>query len=71
MFAVALHPDSTKLVTASDDCLVRIWDVSTGRCLSAMEGHMGWVIALQISPDGAKVVSASQDSTARWMPQAQ
>ena len=65
VFAVALTPDSTTAITASDDFLVRVWDVSTGRCLSAMEGHTGWVVALAVSPDGRKVVSASHDGTAR------
>ena len=66
VFAVALMPDSTKAITASDDFLVRIWDVSTGRCLSAMEGHTGWVVALAVSPDGDHVVSSSHDGTARY-----
>lgn len=65
VFSVALTPDSTKALTASDDFLVRVWDVSTGRCLSAMEGHTGWVVALAVSPDGGKAVSASHDGTAR------
>ncbi len=48
---------------------VRILDAVTGRGMVELEGHAGRVDAACWSPDGAKVVTASDDTTARvWDP---
>ena len=45
------------------DCTVRIWDVATGECEQTLQGHNLFVNSAGFSPDGTKVVSASDDGT--------
>ena len=32
-------PDGTKVASGSDDNTVKLWDVTSGECLQALEGH--------------------------------
>lgn len=62
---VALSPDGTRLVTASDDGEARLWDSRTGVGLGRFSRHTNWVWSADFSPDGTEVVTASRDLTAR------
>ncbi|KZP18962.1 WD40 repeat-like protein [Athelia psychrophila] len=61
--SVAFSPDSTKIVSGSDDKTVRVWDVVTGACLSTLKGHSNTVKSVAFSPDSTKIVSGSDDKT--------
>lgn len=52
-------------MTASDDQTAQVWEVGTGRALSAPLEHRGSVVSAAFSADGTKVVTASLDKTAR------
>ncbi len=54
-------PDSTSLVSASEDGTVRIWDTETGQVLGVLTGHETAVRAVAVSPDGARAVSGSDE----------
>jgi WD40 repeat protein len=58
-------PDGERLVTASGDRIAHVWDVATGREITALEGHEGYLKSASFSPDGEQVVTASGDNSAR------
>jgi WD40 repeat protein len=62
-------PDSSRLVSASDDKTARVWDVARGTLLAACRGHASKVLSGTFSPDGSRVVTSSADATVRqWDP---
>ena len=64
--AIALSPDSTCIVSGSDDKLIRVWDVVTGQQIGeALRGHENWVNSVMFSSDGTHIVSGSDDMTIR------
>jgi WD40 repeat protein len=61
--AVALSPDGRRVITASRDATVRVWDVQTGETLRTFRfplgpGHEGIVQALALSADGRWLAAA-------------
>ena len=63
--AVAVTPDGTRAVSASDDKTLRIWDFTAGRSVGTLAGHTAWVRSVAVTPDGGRVVSGSKDNTLR------
>jgi WD40 repeat protein len=50
-------------VSASDDKMVKVWDLETDGELRTLEGHSGAVNGVAVTPDGKRAVSASFDHT--------
>jgi len=61
--SVAMSWDDLKLISASWDKSVKIWDFDTGECLNTLTGHSDWVRSVAISRDSSTIVSGSQDNT--------
>ncbi|MBI4615356.1 MAG: DUF4062 domain-containing protein [Planctomycetes bacterium] len=59
--ACAYSPDGRRVVSASFDKTLKVWDAQTGQELATLAGHWNWVSACAYSPDGRRVVSASGD----------
>ena len=66
VYAVAFHPDGTRLATAGRDGTVWIWDLATGKEVVRLPGHRGFVWSLAFSPDGTTLASGSGDATVRF-----
>eukprot|EP00123_Amoebidium_parasiticum_P013020 comp21713_c0_seq2/m.30677 comp21713_c0_seq2/g.30677 ORF comp21713_c0_seq2/g.30677 comp21713_c0_seq2/m.30677 type:complete len:571 (-) comp21713_c0_seq2:634-2346(-) len=58
-----LHFDEEKIVSGSDDCTLKIWDLKTGKCLHTLEGHRGGVWSCHV--EGNIIVSGSTDRTVK------
>ena len=44
--ALIFHPSGKLLLSASDDKTIRIWEVSTGRCMKTVEAHTHFVATI-------------------------
>jgi WD40 repeat protein len=75
VYGVAFHPGGTRLAAACADNTIRLWDVGVARQAGGKEaadaevaelrGHDAYVHAVDWSPDGTRLVSASGDGTVR------
>jgi WD40 repeat protein len=56
-------PDGQRVVWASEDQTLHVWDLESRRSLAILEGHADSVRSCAVTPDGRCVVSASADRT--------
>jgi WD40 repeat protein len=65
VFAVAFHPDGTRLASTGRDRAIWLWDLSRGEEVARLHGHTDYVWSLAFSPDGTSLASGSGDFTVR------
>lgn len=53
------------LLSASEDGMVRRWDVETGKVLQEAQVHQKDIRDMQLAPDGTHLITASADRTAK------
>ncbi|KAG1821954.1 WD40-repeat-containing domain protein [Suillus subaureus] len=62
VLAVAFFKDGRRIVTASEDKTLRIWDVEKGALVGGpFEGHSDCVISVAVSPDDRRIASGGRD----------
>lgn len=54
-----------KVRTSREDSLMRLWEISLGKCLRIFVGHTNWVNSVYLSKDNAYALSGSYDETLR------
>ena len=64
-YGVAIDPAGTMLIVASTDRIARLYDLETLDVRSELRGHTDGIIDATFSPDGRRVVTTSDDGTAR------
>ena len=62
---VSVSTDGRSLVTAGDDSLAKLWDISTGELIQDFKGHRDGLASARFSPDGKQLLTASDDETVR------
>jgi len=74
VLGAAFSPDGSRVVTASGDTTARVWDAATGEEIAVLKGHcppdldyeLGCSVhSAVVSPNGTRIVTASDDNTAR------
>ena len=61
--AFVFTPDEQRIISASSDATLKVWDLNSGQEIYTLEGHGGWVRAVDVTPDGLRAVSVSWDDT--------
>ncbi|KAG8941668.1 hypothetical protein FRC03_004227 [Tulasnella sp. 419] len=61
--SVAFSPDSSQIVSGSDDESIGIWDATTGSLIKKLEHQLNRVLSVAFSPDGTQIVSGSLPQT--------
>ena len=64
MLAASLDDTCTRLVTASADAAVRVWDVTSAETSNILQLHDEPVVYSRFGPRGEILVTASEDGTA-------
>ena len=57
----AISPDGTRIVSASSDRTLKIWDMADGKELLTLRGHIDSVETCAFAPDGSHIVSGARD----------
>ena len=65
VYACAISPDGSYIVSASKDKTCRIWEAATGEERAILTGHTDEVRTCAISPDGSFIVSGGWENTCR------
>ncbi|GLT30440.1 hypothetical protein SLA2020_052390 [Shorea laevis] len=62
---LAFSSDSRFIVSASDDEILRLWDVNTGSLIKTLHGHTNYVFCVNFNPQSNMIVSGYFDETVR------
>jgi WD40 repeat protein len=60
---IAVTADGRRIISASPDKTLKVWDLTSGQLLSTLEGHTDEVTGVAVTADGRWVISASHDYT--------
>ncbi len=63
--AVALSPDGRQAASASQDDLLRLWDLPTGLLLRTFDAQTSGINSVAFSPDGRRILTGGSDNRLR------
>jgi WD40 repeat protein len=64
--SITFGPDSRTLVSGSNDGTVRVWDVASGRQVTAYDWQIGQVHAVAVAPDGMRAAAGGDGPIVVW-----
>ncbi len=65
LWCYTFDPGGTRILSAGEDQMARLWDAATGALLATCRGHTSKVIGAAFRRDGARLVTTSSDGTVR------
>ncbi len=65
VFCASFDRSSSRIITGSDDYLIKIWNAETGWLIHTLRGHQDVVVDVAVNEEGTLVASASQDNSVR------
>ena len=60
---MAFSPDAQLLASGSNDHIVKVWHLATGKCVQTLEGHNACVWSVAFHPTEQILATASEDNT--------
>jgi WD40 repeat protein len=54
-----------RILSASQDRTMRLWNVEDGKPSAIFKGHKNWISSLAVSPDGKQAITTSDDLTVK------
>jgi len=63
--SVAFSPDGRRVVSASDDRTIALWDAHGSGLIGPIDTQSAPVLAVAFSPDGKRVVAGGHDRSVR------
>ena len=63
--SLAVSRDGKWIVSGTSDGLVKVWSTESYGKAMEFEAHLWWVRAIDVSPDGTRIVTGSDDDTVR------
>ena len=65
VIAIAVTADGNRMISSSDDKIIKVWNLETGEEQFALSGHSSSVGAVAVTADGTRVISGSYDKTVK------
>jgi WD40 repeat protein/serine/threonine protein kinase len=62
---LAAGPGDTHWITGSDDCTMRVWDLTQEKCVTVLEGHSAPLRAACFLGNGSMIASGGSDGSTR------
>jgi WD40 repeat protein len=62
---VKFYLNGDRIISASGDKKIKLWDSKTGQSIGSLDGHTSIVYCLSVSVDGSTVMSSSADRTVK------
>jgi hypothetical protein len=65
VLCAVFSPEGERIVSASWDGTLKVWDVATGQESLTLRGHSSALASVAFSPDGRRLASVSEDCTVK------
>lgn len=66
VWAIAISPDAKTLAIATQDGMLKLFNLPTRREVASLKGHLTNIKEVSFSPDGQTLVSSGSDATRIW-----